>query len=66
MEVVLRPYEACGALAIGAENLVCAKMVIFVNQECVSLEGGTIKLICAKNSDKHVRGVLLWRRHALY
>ena len=26
---VVMPYEVCGALAVGTENLICAKMVIF-------------------------------------
>ena len=29
LEGDLMPYKACGALAVGTENLICAKIVIF-------------------------------------
>ena len=44
MDVVLRAYKACGCLAVGAENSICAKIVTF----CVRLVGGTKNFICAK------------------
>ena len=48
MEVMLRPYEACGGLAVGLENSICAKIVTFIDEHCVSIAGGPEKSICAK------------------
>ena len=48
MKKLMRHQELCWGLVVGAQNFKCVKIVIFVNQHHVGLEGGAEDLICAK------------------
>ena len=66
MDVILRAYEACEGLAVGIENLICAELVTFCYRTLCKPSRRGFKFDMCQNSDAHVRGMLLWRRHALY